>query len=178
MLGLATILLVGTSCGGDSAAQADVDAAASAETDLITAQPDLTGATVVTVSGIGIDSRFADGLMFDIAALEQLPMVEVDIDDPWEKRQITYTGVMMTDLVDAIAPNGANELRLTALDDYEVTLTLDELADSKAMLATTADGERIEIAGGGPTRLVFLPDSAIGRDQDLWIWSIATIVAQ
>ena len=178
MLGIVTILLVGTSCGGDSSSQAVIAGVSAAEADLITAQPDLAGAPVVTVSGTGIDDRFADGLLFDIAALEQLPMVEVDIDDPWEKRQVTYRGVMMNDLVNAIAPHGARELQLTALDDYEVTLSLNDLANGKALLATTADGEPIDIAAGGPTRLVFLPDSTIGRDQDLWIWSIVTIVAQ
>jgi hypothetical protein len=56
---------------------------------------------------MGVDDRLADGLPLDIAVLEQLRVVEATIDDPWEKRSVTYRGVLMSDLIGAVAPTGA-----------------------------------------------------------------------
>ena len=65
--------------------------------------PALTGEPVFTIKGKGIDDRFADGLELDIATLERLRVVDAVIEDPWEKRSITYRGVLMSDLVEAVA---------------------------------------------------------------------------
>ena len=56
-----------------------------------------------------------------------------------------------------------------ALDDYEATLDVAVLSEPGVMLATQVDGKAIDIASGGPVRLVFPPSSKEGKDSDLWV---------
>ena len=176
--GVLSMVLVGSACaGGDPPAAAVVTVSAAQALDF-TSAPALTGKPVFSIKGKGIDDRFADGLELDIATLERLRVVEAEIEDPWEKRSITYRGVLMSDLVRAIALDGAAAMRFTALDDYEVTLPMKDLLSGDVLLATSADGERLGIEHGGPTRIVFLPKSVAGSNQDMWIWSVAAMVAE
>ena len=177
-IGLLALAFLGSACaGGDLPTAALATVSAAQDLDL-TSAPAFTGKPAFTIRGEGIDDRFADGLALDIATLERLRVVEAVIEDPWEKRSITYRGVLMSDLVRAVAPDGATAMRLTALDDYEVTLPMEDLLAGDALLATSADGERLAVEDGGPTRVVFLPQSVAGRNQDLWIWSVAEMVAE
>ena len=177
-VGLLSMALVGSACAGGDPPTAAVTTVSAAQSLDLTSAPALTGKPVLTIRGEGVDDRFADGLALDIATLERLRVVDAVVEDPWEKRSITYRGVLMSDLIEAVAPDGATAMRLTALDDYEVTLPMEDLVNGEALLATSADGERLAVEDGGPTRVVFLPDSAAGRNKDLWIWSVAEMVAE
>ena len=168
-VGLLSMALVGSACAGGDPPSAAVTTVSVAQVLDLNSAPALTGEPVFTIKGKGIDDRFADGLELDIATLERLRVVDAVIEDPWEKRSITYRGVLMSDLVEAVAPDGATALRFTALDDYQVTLPMKDLLSGDVLLATSADGARLAVEDGGPTRIVFLPDSAAGRNKDLWI---------
>jgi hypothetical protein len=58
----------------------------------------------------------------------------------------------------------ASELHITALDDYEFTIPLEEIRGTKVLLATKAEGEHMTVADGGPTRIIFSPDSQFGQN--------------
>jgi len=152
--------------------------AAGAHAVEFTSEPALTGKPVFTLTGKGLDDRFPKGLVLDMAALEALPLVSVRIDDPWEKRKVTYRGVMMNELMRAIDPAGATKMRITALDDYVVTVQMKDLMSGEVLLATTAEGKRMAVADGGPTRLILLPKSVVGKSTDMWIWSISEMALE
>ena len=180
ILGAAALLcaaVLGSACAGGDSPSAEVTTVSAARNLDLTSAPALTGAKVLTVKGKGVDGRFPGGLALDIAALERLRVVDAVTEDPWEKRTVTYRGVLMSDLVKAIAPSGATAMRFTALDDYEVTLPMKDLQGGDALLATSITGKRIAIKDGGPIRIVFLPKSTAGHNKDLWIWSIAKMTA-
>ncbi len=131
------------------------------------------GAPVLVVRGNGLRTNTADGVAFDMAALDALPTVEMAIDDPWEKRSVMYRGVLMSEFLKAIGtPAEATTVTVTALDDYQASLNVEELRSGNVMLATQADGKMLEIKDGGPTRIVFLPSSKSAKDEALWIWSL------
>jgi hypothetical protein len=176
--GVAAMALLGAACTGAPAVAPVEKVAAGSKAIEFTSSPTLTTKPVFTIVGKGIDDRFADGLKLDLPALEKLPMVTKDINDPWEKRPITYRGVLMSDLLAAVGHDGATKMRLTALDDYVVTLSMKDLLSGDVLLATSADGKRLAVKDGGPTRIVFLPASATGRDSELWIWSIAEMALE
>ena len=176
--GLLSVALVGSACSGGDSPTAGVTTVSAARDLDLTSAPVLSGMKVLTVKGKGVDGRFPGGLALDIAALERLRVVDAVTQDPWEKRTITYRGVLMSDLLDAIAPSGATAMRFTALDDYEVTLPMKDLQGDDALLATSIAGKRIAIKDGGPIRIVFLPKSTAGRNKDLWIWSITKMTAK
>lgn len=131
------------------------------------------GAPVLVVRGDGLRTNTADGVAFDMAALDALPAVELAIDDPWEKRSVVYRGVLMSEFLKAIGtPEGATTVTATALDDYQASLSVEELRSGDVMLATQADGKVMEIKDGGPTRIIFLPSAKSVKDESLWIWSV------
>ena len=69
----------------------------------------------------------------------------------------------------------ATKVDLTALDDYKVSFTLNDVRSSGMLLATRSDGRRMPIDKAGPIRIVFPEGSSLGRNPDLWIWSVSTM---
>lgn len=177
--GASLLVVLVAACGGgdDRAGQVRAVSAGSVGEDAAVGAPE--GEVVLVVRGEGLRTNTDDGVAFDLAALEALPTVEVTIDDPWEKRPVVYRGVLTSELLAAAgAPATATEVKLTALDAYEVTLSAAELRSGAVVLATRADGQLLPVKDGGPTRIVFLPSSQAGNNKDLWIWSIKDMVIQ
>jgi DMSO/TMAO reductase YedYZ molybdopterin-dependent catalytic subunit len=67
-----------------------------------------------------------------------------------------FEGVLLSDLLEvAGVPDSASKVSLTALDDYKVDFTVDDARSSQMLLA---------------------PDSSsLGRNPDLWIWSVSSM---
>jgi DMSO/TMAO reductase YedYZ molybdopterin-dependent catalytic subunit len=114
--------------------------------------------------------------VFDLRTLNAMATVTTSTYEPFVKKAMTFTGVPMADLFAraGIAP-GATKVHLHALDDYKVDLRVADLADRRVLLATKADGAAIPVRKGGPIRLIFPADSSVGKNKDLWIWSVDSI---
>ncbi|NTW39521.1 MAG: molybdopterin-dependent oxidoreductase [Cellulomonadaceae bacterium] len=111
-----------------------------------------------------------------IDQLEQMRTVEATIYEPFLKRDVTFQGVELPELLMLTGmPDDLDVLHTVALNEYEVDIPADAAMDDAAILATRADGELIPIDQGGPTRVVLTSDHPDVRDESLWIWSIATI---
>jgi hypothetical protein len=110
----------------------------------------------------------------DLATLDRLPRVRVTVQEPFRKRDMTFEGVRLVDLLQiAGAPTSeARRVYLHALDDYHVSIPLTALAGSDAVLATEADGRAVPVEEGGPVRLVFPDGTKLGTNTDNWIWSV------
>jgi hypothetical protein len=122
-------------------------------------------------------------LVLDLETLEELPLVRYSVEDPWLKREVTYTGVLVSDLVKLVQPaRGATSLHLVALDDYEVDIALEDVDRWPILLATQLDGRHMAVSNGGPTRIAFPYGLVSGIDEltykDLWIWNIETITVR
>jgi hypothetical protein len=175
--------LVMAACGGkeDAAAPATPDASSPQVIEDGTlaagqeiAAPD--GEVVLTVSGdIGARNK-GRTLQLDLASLERMRQVRLEAAEPFLKRRVTFEGVLLADLL-AVAgvPDSASKVSLTALDDYKVDFTLDDVRSSQMLLATKADGKHMPVDRSGPIRIVFPDSSSLGRNPDLWIWSVSTM---
>ena len=183
VVGLALTLAV-AACGGKD--EADLQAAApSASTPQVVDDGSLAagqkvaapeGEVVLTVTGdIGTANK-GKKLELDLASLEKMRQVRVEAAEPFLKRRVTFEGVLLADLLKvAGVPDSASTVSLTALDDYKVDFKLSDVRSSQMLLATKADGKHMPVDRSGPIRIVF-PDSAtLGRNPDLWIWSVATM---
>jgi hypothetical protein len=134
------------------------------------------GEVVLTMSGeIGTRNQ-GKKLALDIASLEKMRTVRMETTEPFLKRKVTFEGVLLSDLL-AVAgvPDSVNKVNMTALDDYKVDFTVADVRSSQMLLATKADGKRMPIDKAGPIRIVFPDGSSLGRNPDLWIWSVATM---
>jgi hypothetical protein len=131
------------------------------------------GEVVLTMSGTIGNRNKGRKLALDLASLERMRTVRMETSEPFLKRKVTFEGVLLSDLL-AVAgvPESAGKVYMTALDDYKVDFTMADVRSSKMLLATKADGAHMPIDKAGPIRIVFPDDSTLGRNPDLWIWSV------
>ena len=139
--------------------------------------PRPTGEIVLTLFGAITAQNVDDALAFDMETLERLGLVRYEVHDPWLDAEVTYTGVLMSDLLDVARPSAsATVIRVVALDDYEVDVEVADVWKWPILLATQADGEYMSVANGGPTRIVFPYDDFPEIDQvdtrNLWVWNV------
>jgi hypothetical protein len=134
------------------------------------------GDVVLTVTGdIGTANK-GKQLELDLASLEKMRQVRVEAAEPFLKRRVVFEGVLLSDLL-AVAgvPDSASKVSLTALDDYKVDFKVADVRSSQMLLATKADGKHMPVDRSGPIRIVFPDGSSLGRNPDLWIWSVASM---
>ena len=143
-----------------------------------------TGDVILSIYGNIGQTNDGDRLKFDIATLEKLGLVEYTIADPWQNHEeVTYTGVLMSDLLEyAGVSEGASNVRMVALDEYVVDLSVADIMKWPVLLATRTDGEYMDIENSGPTRIVFPFHSNPEIDEDtykvLMIWNLRDIEIQ
>jgi hypothetical protein len=130
------------------------------------------GEVILTMSGQIATHNRGRKLVLDLGSLERMRTVRLETTEPFLKRRVRFDGVM---LAVAGVPSSASKLHITALDDYKVDFTLDDVRSSQMLLATKADGKRMPIDRAGPIRVVFPDGSSLGRNPDLWIWSVSTM---
>jgi hypothetical protein len=131
---------------------------------------------VLTLKGAVTNHNDGSAVVFDLRTLDAMATATTRTHEPFVKKDMTFTGVPMADLFAraGITPE-ATKAHLHALDNYEVNLRVADLADRRVLLATKADGSAIPIRKGGPIRLIFPADSSVGKNKDLWIWSVDSI---
>ena len=137
-----------------------------------------TGPVVLTLTG-KIAQRNVDrsALHFDAAILDELGVVKAKVYDPWVKQELEFQGVWMNDLIEAAKPtSGAQSIHITALDNYQVDLSLADVRAGGILAATKrGDGSPIPLEEGGPVRVVFIGGVPSGASADQWIWNLTTI---
>ena len=134
------------------------------------------GEVVLTISGDIGEANRGRKLELDLASLEKMRQVRMQAAEPFLKRRVTFEGVLLADLL-AVAgvPDSASKVSLTALDDYKVDFKVGDVRSSQMLLATKADGKHMPVDKSGPIRIVFPDGSSLGRNPDLWIWSVSTM---
>lgn len=135
--------------------------------------PPPAGVRLLTVTG-GITG--AGPAPVDRSLLAGLTQVQLSTYEPWVQKDLTFRGVWLADVLAVLGARPGAAVRVTALDDYAVTLTAADLADGGILLATSdGDGAEIPVDQGGPTRIVFRKEIPAGANADQWIWSLRSI---
>ena len=92
------------------------------------------GPVILTISGLN-EALFPGGtLALDLATLQAMDRVEITTSTIWTEGRQTYAGVLLKDLTDTLAIEGG-QLRLQALNDYQVDFPLDEATEEAPILA-------------------------------------------
>jgi hypothetical protein len=98
-----------------------------------------------------------------------------DVYNPWEKRKDSYSGVLLNELVSKYAPN-SQSLVVTAIDDYQVTITVEDGQNMRILLATKVNDRYIDVKNKGPMRIVFPDYDVADKRYELslpkWMWMI------
>ena len=90
-----------------------------------------------------------------------------------------FEGVLLADLVEEFGvPEEGLRIRFTALDDYQIERSWEELKPLEPILALKQDGEWLTIDNYGPVRVI-LPYDRLRPDPTqynaLWVWQLRVI---
>lgn len=137
--------------------------------------PAPSGDVILTITGAD-QPNVGDDVQLDLGGIESLGLTTVTLHEPFLNVELEMTGVPVDDLLAAAGIDHDAPLTWTALDDYQVHFNRREVGAENALLATRIDGTPIEIADGGPIRVVFTdPEGMLGRDTNQWIWNLYQI---
>ncbi|MEM9163292.1 MAG: molybdopterin-dependent oxidoreductase [Cyanobacteria bacterium P01_F01_bin.4] len=140
--------------------------------------PDPQEDVILTVSGQVGAANEGQTIVMDIPTIESAGLVEYTVEDPFEKEERTFEGVLMKDLLALwqVSPE-ATVLSVTALNDFQVDVPIELVRDYPVIFALKQDGEYMTPDYRGPAMLVFPYDHYtfdIGSDS-YWVWQIKTI---
>ena len=167
---IATLLLTGCNSGKEESIYEIVTPARISPGDAV---PAPTGEIVLTVSGQISGTNLENALVFDMDTLEQLRLVKYEVDDPWLKEKVTYSGVLLSDLLEvAGAADTVTEVIAFALDGYAAPIPVSEIETWPVLLATQSNGDQMTIENSGPTRIIFPydlhEDVTAARNMSVW----------
>jgi hypothetical protein len=136
---------------------------------------------ILTVTGL-TETRNVEAdksIQMDLKTIESIGLVEYTVTDPFERKEIIYRGVLMSDLLDVMQVSStAKTLHMVALNDYSIDVPLEDMRKYPVIFALQADGEYMPVSTRGPAMLVY-PYDDFTFDQsvynDYWIWQIASI---
>ncbi len=139
------------------------------------------GKTILEISGK--ISVFNDGTTarFDRPMLEGLGMTSFKTVTPWYNEPVTFEGVLMTTLFDAVGAAGERAV-VTALNDYTSEIPVADFREFGVLLALKRDGAYMPVRDKGPLFIVYPYDSRAELRQQKYYsrsaWQVAKIVVK
>jgi hypothetical protein len=168
-------MLASCSIGGNKQAYEVVEPGSISPGDAV---PPPASEPVLTVSGEVSVTNQADTLTFDVSTLEKLRLVKYEVNDPWLQEEVTYTGVLLSDLLEvAGAPDTVSEIRAFALDGYAAQIPVSEIESWPVLLATRSNGAHMTIENSGPTRIIFPYDlhDDVTAARNMSVWNLESL---
>jgi hypothetical protein len=137
---------------------------------------------ILTVSGkIGAMNQ-DDTIVMDQQTVAAVGVVEYEVHDPFENRPIIYRGVLMSELLKVWqVADDVTVARITALNDYQIDVPVEDFYQYPVLFAMQADGVAMTPDYRGPAMLVYpLDDFAFDlmTNKRSWIWQIKTVELQ
>jgi hypothetical protein len=143
--------------------------------------------------GVGLlvaPARAQDGMTLQVAAgseapqvytladLDAMPQISFVTGTIWTEGKTTYSGVSLKYLVETVTDNGAT-VEMVALNDYAVTVPLDEISDDWPIVATRADGAPMSVRDKGPYWVIYPYDQSPAHQTETTyarsIWQLAEL---
>jgi len=139
------------------------------------------GPVVLTVSGQISQHNLGNTAVFDAAMLQALPVQELITRTPWEKNVMTFSGPSLKALLHTVGSRGKT-IRLSALDNYEASVPMDDVTRFDPVLAIRVDGKPLTIRSRGPVRVMYpfdhFPEINIELYSGRAVWQLQHIVVE
>lgn len=135
-----------------------------------------TGQAVLTITGDIATTNVGNSLQFDVNLLSHLPQTSFSTSTIWTEGVIRFQGVLLKDVLRAAGAKG-KVVTLTATNDYQISMPLDEIADDAPLLAYLENGEQISLRDKGPIWVVYPYDSKVTyRSEEAYSRSVWQLV--
>lgn len=139
------------------------------------------GKVVLTMSG-KIGNTNEDGTAkFDIAMLEKLGVESFSTTTPWYDGKVTFEGVRMSKLMEAVGATGST-ITVKALNDYATDIPMEDFKKYPVIMAIKRNGNYMPVRDKGPLFIVYPydsdPDLKHQRFYSRSAWQVATITVK
>lgn len=116
--------------------------------------PAATGRVVLTVSGRIRAGGGATSADFTLEALEALGLEELVTETAWTQGPQRFSGVKLSRVLQSVGANGTT-MQAVALNNYAVTVPVEDAEANEAFLATRLDGQPMRVREKGPIWLIY-----------------------
>jgi hypothetical protein len=116
------------------------------------------GKAILTISGRIGAFNVEQAAKFDREMLEALDQTSFTTSTPWYDSPVTFAGVRMAKLMQAVRAEGDTVIA-TALNDYETRIPVGDFAQFEVLLALKRNGEYMPVREKGPLFIVYPYDS-------------------
>lgn len=113
-----------------------------------------TGRPVLTISGAISKPNAGKEAKLDMKMIEALPQQTFTTRTPWFDKPVTFTGPLLADVMAAVGAKGS-ALAATAINDYTITIPMDDVNARKVIMARLIDGKPIPVREKGPLFVVY-----------------------
>ncbi len=117
---------------------------------------------------------------YDPAMLErELPTYRLVTTTPWREEPATFEGVMLRDLIERHGLTDTAEVKVTAENDFEVTIPSEIVVEVPILIATRVNGQPHSRRARGPLQFVIPMETyeGLGLTERYWVWMAARIEA-
>ena len=134
------------------------------------------GPVILRVSGRIRETNAEGGVArFDRPMLEALGVQKLTTSSAWTTGPTEFEGVLASAVLDAVGAEGT-AVHATALNDYAVTIPIDELRRYPVLLALKMNGQYLKIMDKGPIWIVYPRDQYRELQDSLtdkkWVWQL------
>lgn len=133
---------------------------------------------MLTVSGAVTKTNSGKKALFDRPMLEALPTHPLITDTSVTIGKHEFTGFLIRDLLEKVGATGS-KVTAIALNDYEVTIAMEDFKRFEVIAAYQMDGVRLTPADKGPLWIVY-PRSQHKELRDIrydyrWVWQLVEL---
>jgi hypothetical protein len=140
-----------------------------------------TGKVIHTIFGLISNTNTGEKAEFDMPMIEALGTVSFTTKTPWYKDPVTFTGVPMDKLMEAVGAKGTS-VTVTALNDYATDIPIEDFKTHPVILATKRDGNYMPVRDKGPLFIVYNYDSNAELQHQRFysrsVWQVARMVVK
>lgn len=108
----------------------------------------------LTVSGKIGEGGPTRKVVLDLAALERLPQHSFSTNSPWTKTPHKYTGPLLRDVL-ALVKSSGTQIHAIALNEYKVTIPVDDARRFDMIVAHRINDKPIPIRERGPFFVIY-----------------------
>jgi hypothetical protein len=101
----------------------------------------------------------SDPTILSLQTLDGLPQVEFTTTTIWTDGLVVFSGVSLKALLAGMGEGGTT-VEMTALNDYSVSVPLEDLADRAPIVATRMNGKEMSVRENGPFWIIYPYDSS------------------
>ncbi len=132
------------------------------------------GPVILTV----ISPEHPAGVDMDRAMLEELPQTEIRTSTAWTDGVPVFEGPLVRDVLASTNARGT-EVEARALNDYWVSIPMDDLDSYDVILALDMNGQPLSRRDKGPIWIVYPRDDHVELQtqayNNRWIWQLQTL---